>query len=69
MNWRTHISARDEDYEYIISHSIKHTGTYQLQVRDGQSNMLLKSANSFKTIEEAKAIAEEYHQAHEKVKA
>lgn len=61
LNWRTKVTARDEDNEYTISQSFGHADTYILRIADVQSNKAKERPSTFPTVAEAQAAARAYH--------
>ncbi len=63
IHWRVHITSRCDGYEFTISESACHPGTFRVRVADGQTNAPLWTANSYPTIDAAQHAADDWRTA------
>ncbi len=58
--WRTLVTRRDARYDYQITNSRSHVGTFQLRIADADTNAPLHYANSFPTVQAAIDAADDW---------
>lgn len=58
--WRTLVTKRDARYDYQITNSRSHVGTFQLRIADADTNAPKYYANSFPTVQAAIAAADDW---------